>query len=162
VVCLSLRSRNAFVSHYQKQFLQRPPAHYPRAPYNPGRGFPLIPSLFLLYCFRTLLLRGRLQFIIAFVKDSAACAWNSVRLSAHLPASLFVDYNLAKENIGPAYHNIDLAYRSPHGSAPRTAAIFYGKPVTRLCHELAGLWDIGHRRPFSPISGWKQHQDFLP
>jgi hypothetical protein len=154
VVCLSLRSRNAFVSPYQKQFLQKPPAHYSRAPYNPGRGSPLIPSLFLLYCFRTLLPRGRLQFIVAFVKDSAACAWNSVRLSAHLPASLFVDYNLAKENIGPAYHNIDLAYRSPHGSAPRTANCWQipqdGSHLLREARHQAlsrTCWLLGHRSP---------------
>jgi hypothetical protein len=55
-----------------------------------------------------------------------------------------------------------LLERQIAGKYLRTAAIFYGKPVTGLCHELAGLWDIGRRRPFSPISGWKQHQDFLP
>ena len=168
MVCLSLRSRNAFVSPYQKQFLQKPPAHYLRALCNPGRGFPLIPSLFLLYFFRTLLPRGRLQFIVAFVKGSAACAWNSVRLSAHLPASLFVDYNLAKENIGPAYHNIGHAYRSAHGSAPRTANCWQipqdGSHLLREVRHQAlsrTCWPLGHR-PFSPISGWKQHQDFLP
>lgn len=35
-----------------------------------------------------------------------------------------------------------LLERQIAGKYLRTAAIFYGKSVTRLCHELAGLWDI--------------------